>query len=133
MLLIAYGFFSLGSFIQTQGQPILDFCYKQNRNDTFLKTIKGIDIDTPQPAGCDDKQGRTGWWGYCNFTCSEKYDECLKVNATEDQIKFSQNCHWMGPDYLILVGIVAFKWMLPLGLLVMLFSILYQNYNEEKV
>jgi hypothetical protein len=128
LIIIAILFFSLGSYIQKEGKPITDFCTEHYNNKTFLETTTYFTQDEPsEPLQCQTDTWRTGkWFRYCNSTCFENFNKCLEENATDEQIYFMNKCHWMGPDYIILVGTVIFKFAFPLMFIVigiLLFSL----------
>lgn len=129
-IIITLSSFALGMYINNKGSDITDFCKAHYGNKTFLKTIGG-DSDNPQPTNCVDTQWRTGWLGYCNSTCQDNYDNCMQNNATSEQIRFSQNCHWMGPDYLILLGTLMFGFFIPM-IIALIFGMNFGPLMEEK-
>lgn len=127
----AIGFFGIGNSIQKNGKPTIDFCYEHYHNKTFLKTMTPED-EPYEPLQCQSSTWRTGWYGLCNSTCFENYHKCLEENATKEQVKFSQNCHWMGPDYFILGGTLLFKGFFPLMCLGLVIAIIYSMFKEDK-
>lgn len=131
LLIVAYLFFRLGSDIKKEGKPITDFCKEHYNNKTFLETTTYFTEDDPsEPLQCQSKTWRKGFWGYCNSTCFKQFDKCLEENATEDQIYFMENCHWMGSDYLILAGTVLFEFGFSAIFIVMSIAILFQKKEE---
>jgi hypothetical protein len=131
LLLFALLVFSLGAFIAREGKGTMDFCKEQRINQTFMDTMR-LDGDVWNPSLCDSSQWRTGWGGYCNSTCFENYDKCLEENATSQQIRFSEQCHWMGPEYFILAGIIAFKFVFPISLLIPVWIAIKQFFKKEE-
>jgi hypothetical protein len=109
ILLLAFGmvFFMMSNYFYKEGAPVVGFCNEHYRNDTFKEDMY-LDGDIWKPLACKDAEQRIGWYGYCNATCFENYDRCLKENATEEQIKFYSQCHWMGADYLTIAGTIGF-------------------------
>lgn len=131
LLIIASLFFYLGSYIQKEGKPIVDFCKEHYNNKTFLETTTYFTQDEPsEPLQCQSRTWRDKL-GYCNSTCFERVYECYEENATEEQVMFMDKCHWMGSDYLILAGTVFFKFGFPLMFIVMGIASLFSK--EEVV
>jgi hypothetical protein len=120
--------FVLGSSIEKNGKSTMDFCTEHYHNETFRKTIAGEDNDSPEPLQCQTSTWRIGWYGLCNKTCFENYNKCLEKNATAEQIRYSQECHWMGSDYFIMGGTFLFKFFVPLIILVFLGSMLCKEF-----
>jgi hypothetical protein len=130
MLVVICGSFMYGSYFEDSNSDTLNFCKEHYRNESFLSTMIG---DEPaEVLICNSSQWRTGWAGYCNSTCFDNYQRCLEENATDDQIRFSSQCHWMGADWFILVGTLIFKFFIPIGMLGMLIAIIYTEHRRKK-
>jgi len=112
------------------GETTLDFCKAHYRNDSFLSTMVGD--DPAEPKVCDSAQWRTGWAQYCNDTCFENYERCLKENATEEQIRFSSECHWMGRDYIILLTGVLSRFIIIAGIGIII-AVIYSKIKADKM
>lgn len=126
VVLIVYGFFSLGGYIEMKGKPIVTFCNEHYKNKTFLETTTFFTENDPStPLVCIDNIHNP--YPYSN----PDMKKCLEDNATKEQVYFMQNCHWMGLDYLTLAGTVAFKYVIPLGLLAIIIAGLFQKENEN--
>lgn len=118
-----------GTVIQDNGKDTVDFCKQHYRNQSFLNTMIG---DEPAEVKvCDSSKWRTGWYGYCNSTCSDNVDKCLEENATDEQIRFSRSCAWMSDDYLILFGTLVFKYFFPIFTIGGIIFILYSKWKEK--
>jgi len=127
MIVIAGLFFSLGSYIQKEGKPIVDFCKEHYNNKTFLETTTYFTEDDPSvPLICIDNIHNP--YPYSN----PDMKKCLKENATKEQVYFMDNCHWMGADYLILAGTIFFKFGFPLMFIVIGMASLFQKEEEMK-
>ena len=112
------------------GETTLDFCKAHYRNDSFLSTMIG---DEPaEPKVCDSAQWRTGWAQYCNDTCFENYERCLKENATKEQVRFSQECCWMGRDYFVVV-LRTFSWFIFIGCFGIIIAIIHSKIKADKM
>jgi len=131
ILLIISSSILMGMYIKDKGQGTVDFCFNHYRNETFLSVFIG---DEPAEVKvCESDQWRTGTiMRYCNDTCFENIQKCLEENATDDQIRFMRNCHWMGPDYFITMGTLMFLYFIPLGLIGINIAILY-GWNKKRM
>ena len=65
-------------------------------------------------------------------TCFNNYEKCLKENATDEEIRFSEDCHWMGPDYFILAGTLFFGFFVPAATLISLGMALKDDLTEDE-
>lgn len=82
-----------GILIGYTGKDIVSFCQSHYHNSTFLADFTG---DEPYQLSI------------CNYNKNnEDYRACIKYNATLEQEKFMNSCHWMGADYLIILFTVA--------------------------
>jgi len=116
--------FMLGGYIQEHGNDKTNFFRSHYKNKTFLNTMSG---DEPSiPIQCNSFHQTQG------FTKNNiPYQNCLKYNSSQEQIKFMNDCFWMGPDYLILVGTLVFKYFFPVGLIGMFLAIIFSKKEKE--
>lgn len=119
-LCLSFASFQFGMHIKDKYSDISNFCYNHYRDKDFLNSMTGDDPAIPRQCGFDTK----GVLGYCNQTCQDTFDKCLEISATEEQIRFMSDCHWMGKDYWIMAFTFMFGFMLPLVLAGMIGSIL---------
>ncbi len=117
----------IGVNIKRNGEETINFCKAHYKNKTFLSTM--VDDNPASPIQCgvfiDQK-----WYG--NWGKNIPYQNCLKYNSSDEQIKFRNYCHWMGPDYFILFGTLLFKYIFPITLMGILIAVIFSmNKNDN--
>ena len=118
----------IGMDINNNGKNITEFCYDHYRNETFLSNFIGN-----EPAvlkSCCLNTSESFGVNYCEEYVDD-YRKCVVLNGTDDQRRFMDDCHWMGPDYFIMVGKLTFLFFIPIGIIGIQIAILYE-YNKKR-
>jgi len=120
----------IGLVIDTKGGPTHDFCSDHYKDDTFLSDFIG---DVPHVLKtCCITQGESLGVDYCKEYIDD-YQKCIVVNGTDDQRRFMNNCHWMGPDYFIMAGRMIFLFFIPLSIIVINIVMLYEWNKKRRI
>ena len=129
MLLFISASIGMGMYIEDKGGDTLCFCKEHYRNETFLSDFIGDDPAVLK--SCCLNQSKSLGLDYCKEYVDD-YQKCMVTNGTDDQRRFILSCHWMGPDYLIMVGELMFFFFIPIGLLGINIAMLYEWNKKRK-
>ncbi len=117
---------SISIYSQEENINLVNFCKDSYRNETFIDLF--YDKEPHVLKTCYDRVGKDIF-----RMDSEDYKENYCPEITEEQLRFSKSCYWMGVDYFLLVLRVFGGFVLPAMLLSIAFGISFSNLNKNEI